>query len=85
MTLAQIVSAVSYPVLCSVTASGPIQRPAALGLLLCLRHPFPGLGSSQNKFVSRGREHRTNFFRAPPRKQTFGAWEPGPLARLRPV
>ena len=47
--------------------------------------PVPGLGSSQNKFVSRGRERRTNFFRAPPRKQTFGAWEPGPLARLRPV
>jgi hypothetical protein len=47
--------------------------------------PVPGLGSSQNKFVSRGREHRTNFFRAPPRKQTFGTWEPGPLARLRPV
>jgi hypothetical protein len=47
--------------------------------------PVPGLGSSQNKFVSRGTERRTNFFRAPPRKQTFGAWEPGPLARLRPV
>jgi hypothetical protein len=47
--------------------------------------PVPGLGSSQNKFVSRGTEHRTNFFRAPPRKQTFGTWEPGPLARLRPV
>ena len=44
-----------------------------------------GLGSSQNKFVSRGTERRTNFFQAPPRKQTFGAWEPGPLARLRPV
>ena len=47
--------------------------------------PVPGLGSSQNKFVSRGTERRTNFFRAPPRKQTFGTWEPGPLARLRPV
>jgi hypothetical protein len=47
--------------------------------------PVPGLGSSQNKFVSRGTERRTNFFRAPPRKQTFGTWEPGPLAWLRPV
>lgn len=47
--------------------------------------PVSGLGSSQNNFVSRGTERRTNFFRAPPRKQTFGAWEPGPLARLRPV
>jgi hypothetical protein len=47
--------------------------------------PVPGLGSSQNKFVSRGTERRTNFFRAPPRKQTVGTWEPGPLARLRPL
>jgi hypothetical protein len=47
--------------------------------------PVPGLGSSQNKFVNRGTERRTNFFRAPPRKQTFGTWEPGPLAWLRPV
>lgn len=47
--------------------------------------PVSGLGSSQNKLVSRGTERRTNFFRAPPRKQTFGTWEPGPLARLRPV
>jgi hypothetical protein len=47
--------------------------------------PVPGLGSSQNKFVSRGTERRTNFFRAQPRKQTFGTWEPGPLAQLRPV
>jgi hypothetical protein len=47
--------------------------------------PVAGLGSSQNKFVNRGRERRTNFFRAPPRKQTFGTWEPGLLAWLRPV
>jgi hypothetical protein len=47
--------------------------------------PVPGLGSSQNKFVSSGTERHTNFFRAPPRKQTFGTWEPGPLAPLRPV
>jgi hypothetical protein len=30
--------------------------------------PLPGLGSSHNKFANR----RANFFRAPPRKQTFG-------------
>jgi hypothetical protein len=47
--------------------------------------PFRGLGSSQNKFESQGKERRSNFFRAPPRKQTFGTWEPGPLAKLRPV
>ena len=44
-----------------------------------------GLGSSPDKFESHGKERRTNFFRAPPRKQTFGTWEPGPLATLRPV
>jgi|SRR5208282_618187 len=47
--------------------------------------PLRGLGSSQNKFENHGKEPRANFFRAPPRKQTFGTWEPGPLARLRPV
>ena len=47
--------------------------------------PLRGLGSSQNKFANHGKERRANFFRAPPRKQPFGTWEPGPLARLRPV
>ena len=47
--------------------------------------PLRGLGSSQNKFENHGKERRANFFRAPPRKQTFGPWEPGPLAKLRPV
>jgi hypothetical protein len=47
--------------------------------------PLRGLGSSQNKFENHGKEHLSNFFRAPPRKQTFGTWEPGPLAKLRPV
>ena len=47
--------------------------------------PLRGLGSSQEKFENHGRERLSNFFRAPPRKQTFGTWEPGPLAKLRPV
>jgi hypothetical protein len=47
--------------------------------------PLRGLGSSQNKFENQGKERLSNFFRAPPRKQTFGTWEPGPLAKLRPV
>jgi hypothetical protein len=47
--------------------------------------PFRGLGSSQNKFANHGKKRLANFFRAPPRKQTFGTWEPDPLARLRPV
>src|SRR5580704_2775365 len=47
--------------------------------------PLRGLGSSQNKFENPGNERLSNFFRAPPRKQTFGTWEPGPLAKLRPM
>jgi len=47
--------------------------------------PLRGLGSSQNKFENHGKKHLSNFFRAPPRKQTFGTWEPGPLAKLRPA
>ena len=47
--------------------------------------PLRGLGSSQNKFENHGKERLSNFFRAPPRKQTFGTWEPGPLAKLRPM
>ncbi len=47
--------------------------------------PLRGHGSSQNKFANRGTKRRANFFRAPPRKQTFGTWEPGPLPRLRQV
>ena len=47
--------------------------------------PLRGLGSSQNKFENHGKERLPNFFRAPPSKQTFGTWEPGPLAKLRPV
>ena len=40
--------------------------------------PLRDLGSSQNKFENHGNERLSNFFRAPPRKQTFGTWEPGP-------
>ena len=47
--------------------------------------PLGDLGSSQNKFENHSKVRLSNFFRAPPRKQTFGTWEPGPLATLRPV
>ena len=46
--------------------------------------PLRGLGSSQNKFAKYSKERPANFFRAPPRKQTFGSWEPGPLASFAP-
>ena len=61
--------------------------PAPGGTRSSASHPAPlrGLGSSQEKFENHGKERLSNFFRAPPRKQTFGTWEPGPLAKLRPV
>ena len=61
--------------------------PAPVGTRSSASHlaPLQGLGSSQNKFENHGKERRSHFFRAPPRKQTFGTWEPGPLAKLRPV
>jgi hypothetical protein len=41
--------------------------------------PLRGLGSSQNKFEkTTAKEHLSNFFRAPPRKQTFGTLGAGP-------
>jgi len=46
--------------------------------------PLRGHGSSQNKFAKQSKERPANFFRAPPRKQTFGTWEPGPLASFAP-
>jgi hypothetical protein len=46
--------------------------------------PLRGPGSSQNKFAKHSKERPANFFRAPPRKQTFGTWEPGPLASFAP-
>ena len=46
--------------------------------------PLRGPGSSQNKFAKYSRERAANFFRVPPGKQTFGTWEPGPLASFAP-
>ena len=64
-------SSASYPVLCSVTASGPNRRPAARRRSASLAAPLRGLGSSRNKFEDRGKERRSNFFRAPPRKHSL--------------
>jgi hypothetical protein len=58
---------------------GAFRRPTALGLLLRIA-PLWGLGSSQNKFAKCSKERCANFSWVPPRKQTFGTWEPGPLA-----
>jgi hypothetical protein len=57
--------------LCTVTASGPIRRPAARRRSALASPPFRGLGSSQNKFVNARQIRRTNFFRAPPRKHSL--------------
>jgi len=64
---------------------GPFPAPGGTRSSASHFAPLWGLGSSQNKFANRGKERLSNLFRAPPRKQTFGTWEPGPLAKLRPV
>jgi hypothetical protein len=46
--------------------------------------PLRDPGSSQNKFAKHGKRRPANFFRVPPGKQTFGTWEPGPLASFAP-
>ena len=46
--------------------------------------PLRGPGSSQNKFAKYSKERPATFFRVPPIKQTFGTWEPGPLASFAP-
>ena len=60
--------------------------PAPFGTRSSASHcaPLRGPGSSQNKFAKYSRERPANFFRVPPRKQTFGTWEPGPLASFAP-
>ena len=52
-------------------ASGPIRRPAARRRSALTTPPFQGLGSSQNKFESCGKQRHSNFFRAPPRKHSL--------------
>jgi hypothetical protein len=71
VTSVQWESAVSYPAFCTVTASGPIRRPAARRRSVLASPPFQGLGSSQNKFVNARQIRRSNFFRAPPRKHSL--------------
>ncbi len=66
----------------SGTGSGHIRRPATLGLLLrCAPSGFRFLPKQTRS--KNGIERRANFCRFPPKKQTFGTWEPGPLPRLR--
>ena len=97
-TLLWSVSAVMYPVLCSVTASGPFRRPAALGLLLRVspRKPTPASGDPDFRAPSGSRflpkqvcksRHKTprKLLSGPSQKADLRPWEPGPLARLRPV
>ncbi len=67
----QRIPSASYPLLCPVTASGPNRRPAARRRSASLAAPLRGHGSSQKKFVNRGKRRRTNFFRAPPRKHSL--------------
>jgi hypothetical protein len=46
--------------------------------------PLSGSRFLPKKFAKYSKERPENFFRVPPRKQTFGTWEPGPLASFAP-
>ena len=67
---AQWESSVSYPAFCTVTASGPIRRPAARRRSASLSAPLRGLGSSQNKFVSARQRVPHKLLPGPTRKST---------------
>ena len=79
----QWVSSASYPVLCSGSRFGAIRRPAARRRSASLPAPLRGLGSSQDKFVNRGKERRHKLLPGPAEKALLGTWEPGPLAGCR--
>ncbi len=52
---------------------------------LLLGHSFGAFPAPGGTRSSASHSAPLRGFRAPPRKQTFGTWEPGPLAKLRPV
>src|SRR5579863_7258799 len=84
-TLLWSVAVVMYPVFLLGHSFGAFPAPGGTRSSASHCALLRGLGSSQNKFENHGKVRLSNFFRAPPRKQTFGTWEPGPLAKLRPV
>jgi hypothetical protein len=59
---------------------GLFRRPAALGLLLRIARPFGVLVPPKTSLQSAAKNALQTFLGFPPRKQTFGTWEPGPLA-----
>jgi hypothetical protein len=63
---------------------GAIPAPGGTRSSASLCAPLRGPGSSQNKFAKYSRERPANYFWFPPGKQTFGTWEPGPLASFAP-
>src|ERR1700731_246534 len=65
-TLLWGVSAVMYPVFCSVTASGPFRRPAALGLLLRILRPFGGSVPPQTSLRPTAKNASETSFGPPP-------------------
>ena len=75
-------SSVSYPVLCSVTASGPNRRPAARRRSASLAAPLRGHGSSQKKFVNARQKRPHKLLPGSSQKALLGTWEPGPLAHF---
>jgi len=69
-TLLWSVSAVMYPAFARSQRRGLTGARRHSVFCFALRAPT-GPGTSQNKFRNHGKRRRANFFRAPPRKQTF--------------
>src|ERR1700680_836522 len=76
-TLLWRVSAVMYPVFCSVTASGPFRRPAALGLLLRILRPF-GVSVPPNTSLRTTAENAAQTSFGPPQKADLRHLGAGP-------
>ena len=70
-TLLWDVSAVMYPVFCSVTAPGLLRRPAALGLLLRIPRPSGVTVPPKTSLQTTARSAVQTSFGPTPRKQTF--------------
>ena len=71
--------------LCSVTASGPFRRPAALGLLLRVPHPFGVSVPPKTSLQTAAQSAAQTSFGPPPRMQPVGLGSRAHSLRLRPV
>jgi hypothetical protein len=72
-------------VFCSVTASGPFRRPAALGLLLRISRPFGVSVPPKTSLRTTAKNASQTSFGPLPESRPSALGSRGPLAKLRPV